>query len=229
MTVLPPDYEALTREAVAHYWKTISAQGRSADRGQLDGFCHLLNNLLIANGLPDAHVFSKTKLELPGFFSPTTPWDIVVVYEETLIAALRLKSQQGPSLGSNYHGWTEEAVGMATDLWNAYREQALGATFRPWLGWLTLLEDCEESTRPVEVEEPHFKVLPEFRGTSYAKRYEISLRRLRLEKLFDATVFLMCSEKQGQHGLYTEFAADLAMKPFLASLAGRVGAFSAIH
>jgi hypothetical protein len=164
---------------------------------------------------------------LPGFFRPTKQWDIVVVYEGSLIAALEFKSQRGPSFGNNYNNRTEEAVGTATDLWTAYREQALGGTFRPWLGWLTLLEDCEQSTRPVGVEEPHFKVLTEFRGASYAKRYEITLRKLRLEKLFDATAFLMCSEKQGQTGQYTEPAADLAMKPFLASLAGHVGAFTA--
>ena len=42
---------------------------------------------------------------------------------------------------------------------------------------------------PVGVNEPHFKVFPEFRGASYAKRYELLLRRLVLEKLFDGAAF----------------------------------------
>jgi hypothetical protein len=36
-----------------------------------------------------------------------------------------------------------------------------------------LLEETPRSMRPVRAQEPHFKVFPEFKDASYAKRYDI--------------------------------------------------------
>jgi hypothetical protein len=90
-----------------------------------------------------------------------------------------------------------------------------------------LLEDCPKSTTPVKVSEPHFKVFPEFQGASYAKRYELLLRRLVREKLYDSASFLMATEKQGQRGLFREPATDLGLKQLLAGLAGHAMAYQA--
>ncbi len=90
-----------------------------------------------------------------------------------------------------------------------------------------LLEDCPASRRPVKVDEPHFEVFPEFWDTSYAQRYELLLRKLVLEKLFDSAALLMCTEEQGQTGHYTEPARDLGIKQFLAGLDAHVGKFLA--
>jgi hypothetical protein len=98
---------------------------------------------------------------------------------------------------------------------------------RPWLGWVMLLEDCPKSRRPVSVAEPHFPVLPDFRGASYAKRYELLLRKLVLEKLYDRAAFLMATEAQGRRGEYTEPATDLSMRTFLVGLAGHVATYVA--
>ncbi len=76
-------------------------------------------------------------------------------------------------------------IGNASDVWVAYREGRFGRT-RPWLGYVFLLEEAEKTTCPVGVREPHFKVDPEFEGSSYKMRYEIHLRRLVLERLYDA-------------------------------------------
>ena len=129
---------------------------------------------------------------------------MLVVSRGNLIAAIEFKSQRGPSFGNNFNNRTEEAIGTAHDLWTAYREGAFGKKPRPWLGWVMLLEDCTKSTTPVKVAEPHFKVFPEFRGASYAKRYEILLRRLMREKLFDGAAFLMATDRDGLKGHYTE-------------------------
>jgi hypothetical protein len=236
MATLPSDYKSLTREAVAHYWKTLSTQGAKqgtgdADRGrrrdvtggkQMNGFCRLISRVLTLNGLPEAHVFTERNLELPGFFRPSKKWDMVVVYEGKLVAALEFKSQRGPSFGNNYNNRTEEAVGTASDFWAAHRAKAFGKGPKPWLGWLTLLEDCPESTRPVKVNTPHFPALPDFEGTSYAKRYQLTLRKLRAARLFNATSFLMCTEEQGQTGQYTEPDGELGIQQFLESLAQHV-------
>ncbi|MGI8906117.1 MAG: PaeR7I family type II restriction endonuclease [Candidatus Sumerlaeaceae bacterium] len=242
MSIVLPPFEDRLGEAIAHYWTTLIKQakprkGRASDRGrrsavtggkQMDGFCSLIHWVLSINGIGDASVYVRNKRELPGFFRPTKDWDLVVVHDRFLIAAIEFKSQRGPSFGNNFNNRTEEALGNATDLWTAYREGAFGTErLRPWLGWVMLLEDCPGSTRPVSVCEPHFSVFPEFRTASYAGRYELLLRRLVTEKLYDATAFIMSTEPEGMHGIYTEPAADLTMKKLLAGLAGHASAYMA--
>jgi hypothetical protein len=242
MATVLPRFEKRLREAVAHYWRTLQEQSAkqitgSADRGQrsavtggkqMDGFCHLISWLLMHNGLEDACIYTRAKRELPGYFRATKDWDLVVVHQNHLVAAIEFKSQRGPSFGNNVNNRAEEALGNATDLWTAFREGAFGTDRpRPWLGWIMLLEDCPGSTRPVKVEQPHFPVFPEFQNASYARRYEILARKLVLEKLYDATALLMATESGGTKGKYTEPAEDLSMKKLLASLAGHAAAYVA--
>jgi hypothetical protein len=241
-SLVPSGYEKHVRDAVARYWKTLLNQSNKqrsgdADRGrraavtggkQMDGFCELINWLLKANGMPEAHIYVRSKLELPGFFRPTKQWDMLVVHSGHLVAGLEFKSQRGPSFGNNFNNRTEEALGNAADLWTAYREGAFGTDRpRPWLGWVMLLEECEESTSPVGISSPHFPVFPEFNVTSYSKRYELLLRKLKLEKLYDGTAFLMATERGGKRGNYREPASDLTMKKFLAGLAGHAQTYLA--
>ena len=237
MAVVLKDIEKRVGAAVAHYWKTLSAQSKKqrkgdADRGgraavtagkQMDGFCKLIASILADNGMPQAHIHLDKKLELPGFFRPTKKWDLVVVYKDRLVAAMEFKSQRGPSFGNNFNNRSEEAIGTAHDLWTAYREGAFNQSPRPWLGWVMLLEDCEDSRSPVAVEEPHFPVFADFKGASYMKRYELLLRRLVRERLYDSAAFLVATEKQGKSGHYEEPAKDLQAKQFFASLGGHVG------
>lgn len=190
---------------------------------QMDGFCNLVHWLLAANGMPEANIYVRSKLELPGYFRPTKQWDMLIVHAGHLVAGLEFKSQRGPSFGNNFNNRTEEALGNATDLWTAYREGAFGVNRpRPWLGWVMLLEECDGSTEPVNVSSPHFRVFKEFEGASYAKRYELLLRKLMLEKLYDRAAFILATEKGGARGNYKEPAADLSMRMFLAGLAGHV-------
>jgi hypothetical protein len=146
--------------------------------------------------------------------------------KKQLIAALESKSQVGPSFGNNFNNRTEEAMGSALDLWTAFREHAHGSAVRPWIGYMFLLEDCASSTKPVGVKEPHFKVFPEFRNSSYAKRYEIFCRRLVLEKHYDHSAFLMSNPEKGVNGDYSEPASDLTFQTFANSLVAHVAAFS---
>lgn len=230
-----------TREAVRFYWQTRqqqlekqrkaggSDQGlRSAVTGgaQMDGFIELLTKLVMEAGIDRAHIHYKDSLELPGYFRPNKKWDFLVVPNGELIAALEAKSQVGPSFGNNFNNRTEEAMGSALDLWTAYRERAFGTSAaRPWIGYMFLLEDCPRSTTPVGVKEPHFKVFPEFRDSSYARRYELFCRRLVLEKHYDCAAFLMSNPERGLKGDYSEPAPDLTFKAFAISLVGRVEAF----
>jgi hypothetical protein len=242
MRLVPEDYEAHVKDAVAHYWQTLARQSKrqrkgDADRGaraavtggkQMNGFCDLVGWLLAENDMPEASIFTDSELALPGFYRPTKKWDMLVVHEGHLVAAIEFKSQRGPSFGNNFNNRAEEAIGTASDLWEAYEQGAFGVErARPWLGWVMLLEDCDGSTRPVEVEEPHFPVFPEFKESSYAKRYELLLRKLVLQKLFDGSSLLTATAKSGPRGEYDEPAADLAMKKFLAGLAGHARTYKA--
>ncbi len=136
------------------------------------------------------------------------------------LAGIEFKSQVG-SFGNNYNNRTEEAIGSACDLWAAYREGAFKPSARPWLGYMMLLEDAPGSSRPVRAQEPHFKVFPEFKNASYAKRYEILLTKLVRERLYDSACFLLSDSKNGPKGRYKEPAVELNFEKFMTSLLAR--------
>ncbi len=193
----------------------------------MDGFVRVLCELIVRAGLPDACVFRDRALELPGYFRPTKQWDLLVVADGKLLAVLELKSQVGPSFGNNFNNRTEEAMGSALDLWTAYREGAFAGSPRPWLGYVFLLEDCAKARSPVNVQEPHFPVFPEFRDASYMKRYEVFCRKLVLERHYEAAAFLASPAGAGQVGGHIEPAADLSFRTLAASLMGRMAAYAA--
>jgi hypothetical protein len=228
-------------EAVAQYWATRETQKRKqesrgvSDAGlrsavtggaQMDGFIDLFTALIIDAGIPGEFIFRKTSLELPGYFRPTKEWDLIVVKNGNLVAAIEAKSQVGPSFGNNFNSRTEEAIGSALDLWTAFREGAFNAGLQPFLGYFFMLEDCAASKRPVKVKEPHFKVFPEFIGASYTKRYELLCRKLILERHYTSACFLTSNSDAGLRGGYNEPAKDLSFAKFAKSIVSHVGAFT---
>ena len=233
---LDPKLEKRLRRAIKHFWSTRETQAQkqgsktgSRDAGartavtggrQMDGFISLVRDYLCENGLPRTHVFCEKCIELPGWYRPEKKWDLLVVADGTFLAGIEFKSQVG-SFGNNYNNRTEEAIGSATDIWAAYREGAFKPSARPWLGYLMLLENAPGSIRPVKAQEPHFKVFPEFRSASYAKRYEILLTKMVRERLYDAACFLLSGAKRGPEGIYEEPAPELSFENFMASLLAR--------
>lgn len=224
-------------KAVRHFWKTRSAQSqkqKSAGRtgqgsrgavtggAQMDGFVRLFSDLALEAGVTADGIQSDRHLELPGFFRPTKKWDLLVIHQCRLLAVLEFKSQVGPSFGNNFNNRTEEAMGSATDIWTAYREGAFGGQDAPWLGYFFMLESSSRSTTPVKVEEPHFKVFPEFVDASYMKRYELLCRKLRLERLYSATAFIASSGPEGRKGLFDRPSPDLAPEEFIKSFVGHL-------
>ena len=191
----------------------------------MDGFIRLVTDLIIQVGADEKSIFQNKHLELPGFFRPTKEWDLLVVKDDQLILALEAKSQVGPSFGNNFNNRTEEAMGSAIDLWTAFREGAFNKTVKPWLGYVFLLEDCPESQKPVRVQEPHFKVFPEFVNASYAKRYELFCRKLVRERHYNVASFLISLKQKGLKGQYTEPADDLTFEIFAKSLIAQIAAF----
>lgn len=227
-------------EAIAHYWQTRQRQSqkqatsgrsdqgaRSAVTGgaQMDGFIKLITDLIVEAGADESHIYHNGHLELPGFFRPTKEWDLLVVKDGQLILALEAKSQVGPSFCNNFNNRTEEAMGSAIDLWTAFQEGAFNKTVKPWLDYVFLLEDCPELQKPVRVQEPHFRVFPEFVDASYAKRYELFCRKLVRERHYNVASFLISDRNNGLQGRYTEPADDLTFKIFAKSLIAQITAF----
>lgn len=224
--------KARLREAVSFYWRTRQMQMRNQrargarDQGsraavtggaQMDRFLEIVADYLRAVGVPPSCIHLRRNVELPGYFRPTKEWDLVVVKDQRLIAGLEAKSQVG-SFGNNFNNRTEEAMGSALDLWTAYREGGFLNSPCPWLGYLFLLQDCPASRRPVRTREPHFPVFPEFKDSSYVRRYELFCRKLVRERHYSAAAFLLSTEEAGSRGQFTEPATDLTVRQMLRSL-----------
>jgi hypothetical protein len=234
------DYPALAKRAVKDFWtgrgaaRSRQLAGDLPDRGErasvvggknMDGFVSLVSALAAANGLADAEVCrQKRLLTLPGYFRPTKLWDVLVVRQGRLIAAIEFKSHIGPSFGNNFNNRAEEAIGTATDLWIAHRNGAFGGGPAPFVGWLMLLEDCPESRASVQTPSQHFPVRPEFANASYALRYDLLCRRLMQERLYTAAAVLQSPRTAVRTGAFSGISDDTGLRSFVAALAGQFAA-----
>ncbi len=237
------DYERKAREAVKAFWGNRDAarqrqiENGSVDQGEragvtagknMDDFIKLIIDLVKANGLEQAQIHqNKGVLTLPGYFRPTKLWDLLITHKGQLIAAIELKSQVGPSFGNNFNNRTEEAIGTAHDFWTAYRDEAFGKQPRPFVGWLMLVEDAEESRSPVANAAPHFPVFPEFDGASYLKRYDILCQKLVQEQLYTTAALMTSPRTAAQTGEFAQMSEMTNLKTFVAALAGHVAAEAA--
>jgi hypothetical protein len=233
------DYQNKAEEAVKVFWRRREAARQmqiergSVDQGEragvtVDGFLSLMKDIVHKNGLEHADICLKGQvLTLPGYFRPTKLWDMLVLNGKRLVAAIELKSQVGPSFGNNFNNRTEEAIGASVDLWTAYREGAFGDNPRPFVGWMILVEDCDDSRSPVRGSSPHFPIFPEFDGSSYADRYNILCRKLVQEQLYTAATLLLAPRSAVGTGEYTELSELTSLKTFVSTLAGHVAAEAA--
>jgi hypothetical protein len=228
--------------AVQYFWSTRERQAleqgtgsgkkdagaRSAVTGgaPMDGFIRLVRDILIDNGIKQGEIKYESRLEIPGWYRAEKKWDLLIIVEGKLLACIEFKSQIGPSFGNNFNNRAEEAIGNATDLWAAYREGAFKPSQRPWLGYFMLLEECPASVKSVRSWEPYFRVFPEFRGASYAQKYQILLTQLMRERLYDSTCFILSSRDVSKTVAYREPDRELGFRGFIQSLVGRVTALS---
>ncbi|MBB1493318.1 restriction endonuclease [Paracoccus sp. MC1854] len=239
------DYERKAREAVMAFWgnraKALQAkiEAGTLDTGErgavtagttMDGFTALLIDLVKANGLGHADIHQKRHvLTLPGYFRPTKLWDVLVIHQGRLIAALEMKSQVGPSFGNNANNRAEEAIGSAHDFWTAYREGAFGAdTPRPFLGWLMMVEDAPASRSPAKRETSlHYPIFPEFRGASYLQRYDLLCQKLVRENLYTAACTLASPREAKETGTYADMSELTSLRSFVSAFAGHIAAAAA--
>lgn len=205
MTVTRQDFEA----AIAAYWgakelqreqsaikNAVGAGTAGSVRGgkHFDAIATLLAKFFLDTGYPSAgiRVTKSQGLELPGYYRPQKQWDLVVVHEDVLVAAFELKALGGPSYGNNYNNRVEEALGSAVDL----RRAALAELYpkeKPWLGYFFVMQDGEESRRPVKTTRGALPVDGIWHGTSYQDGFGIFCERLMAERLHDAVCYVTSS------------------------------------
>ena len=234
------DYETQARDATMAFWgnrqkalkaKADAGKSDTGERGAvtagktMDGFTALIMDLVDANGLGRAEIYQERGvLTLPGFFRPTKLWDLLVILDGRLIAAVEMKSHVGPSFGNNSNNRAEEAIGTAHDFWTAYREGAFGAEApRPFVGWLVMVEDAEESRRPAQrLLSTHFPIFEEFRNVSYLQRYDLLCQKLVRENLYTAACLLASPRSAVATGELASFSELTSLRSFVSLFAAHI-------
>src|SRR6266404_2685105 len=238
------DVEEELGKAVKHFWKTRTSQHKRQGSGtgqkdagnraavtggkHADGFVKLIAAIIRDAGLLKVtiHTTEKTPRTLPGFFRPTKEWDLVVVSGSSLVAAVEVKSQVG-SFGNNFNNRVEEALGNATDFWTAYGKGIFRPSQKPWLGYLFMLEEHDDSLKSTKrINIAPFAVDEAFQQRSYAKRDELVCERLVRERLYDAACFFTSNAKNGMRGTYAQPNEELGIRNFAISLHARAAAFA---
>ena len=199
------EFDKKLAKAAVFYWKKRAQQSvnqrkrgtvDAGTRGQvtggrhLDGFAKLIQEICLKAGFGKSEIFFDRAVSVPGYYRPQKNWDVVVLRDGKLIAAIELKSQSG-SFGNNFNNRTEEVLGLSRDFWLAYRERAFGVAEAPWLGYFFFLEDSPSSERPVSLADSPLPPVKVFEGTSYLRRYEILCERLMLERDYTATALVV--------------------------------------
>src|SRR5215210_1811312 len=105
------------KEAIRQYWLVRAVQrqrqieaGR-ADAGtrgavtggaQMNALAELVARIFVQEGFTEDSIQRGASLELPGYYRPEKKWDLLVIHEGTLAAAIEFKSQVG-SFGKNFN------------------------------------------------------------------------------------------------------------------------------
>lgn len=161
------------KEAIEYFWLLRTESVRKAKH--MDGFTEAIK-ATVKEHFPG--MIFKRNHELPGYYRYSKKWDLALYDCDTFLAAIEYKSQIGSSR-KNFNNRIEEAIGNAHDLKKSCKKKNLG---KPWLGYLFLMEECEETTRSIEGR------------SSVYNNYKESLESLS-EDLYDSTCLLLTNEK----------------------------------
>lgn len=93
------DYSERLRAAITSMVEVRQQQGVRADQ-HLKALAELVREIFVHEGFAESDVLMKGEggnLKLPGYFRPTKDWDLLVVENNVLAAAIEFKSQTYPS------------------------------------------------------------------------------------------------------------------------------------
>jgi hypothetical protein len=212
---------AAEKQAAAGLVSDVGLRSGVTAGKHLDPLASVVAKVFIDAGIPKESVHRSRKVELPGYFRAEKQWDLVIVYDGELVAAVEFKSMLG-SYGNNSNNRAEEAIGNAHDLLQAYEEGGLGRGARPpWLGFLYVVQQEDKSTRPVKTQAPHFPVDEVFDRASYIDRAIWLCRRLVQKRLYAGACVVVSTGADPD--AVNEPAEDLTFAKFAAGIGGRVG------
>lgn len=229
-------FEARLRQAVRTFWsrrKSSAARQKAAgkiDQGNrgavtggktMDSFREMVSDIAHAHG-PEGVIVHREKslVVLPGFFRPTKQWDILVVHDGRLLAALELKSLCGPSFGNNANNRCEEALGNAYDFRKAQSEGLFGSGSSPFLGYFIFVEDAKGSRDSVSSFSPHFPTEKCFHGASYQKRMHLMCEKMVQHQLYSCASVL--TAPTSTTGEFTDISASTSFRKLLSRLAAHL-------
>jgi len=239
------------KNAVKYFWQSRNG-GEGVLAGKtLDQFREIIMRVVKESGLPDAKFYTgKQDAQLPGYFRPHKAWDVVILNNNKLVAAIELKSQVG-SIGNNFNNRSEEVLGSSYDLRTAVEEQAFGDDANIFLGYLILVEQSNDSMKNPKIEMKHFPVMegflkderergnlykrqtdgtyPTTKGISYLERYDIMCKRLMIKNLYRATALLAVSNTDLESGNYSNISPETSIITFMAKLSSHCEVVSTIN
>lgn len=233
------------RDAVVNFWESRAAddedeEAAPAQEGHRDEvisdshmaeFGAILYEKLRETGLPETAIGTDGDLtdqttDLPGYFRPAKDWDLVVVQDGHLIAAVEFKSQAS-SYGNNWNNRVEEAIGNAWDLRTAIDEGVIESPVRPWLGYFYLMGE-QGTTEGKNTSLPAMRRKNMFSNLSYADRCEKLCLRLVEQDLYDEAAFIL-AEDEDREGAFRAPTEQLTFERFAASLVAHVEDFLDTH
>lgn len=185
----------------------------------MNGIRDLVGRIFVESGLPEESIVKEPYL--PGYYRARKKWDMAVRYRGVLVAALEFKSQVG-SVGKNISNRFEEALGSSTDLWAAQRKNRAFGEIPPWLGYVLILREDEETEKPDRTTKALFPVDPAFAGMSYNQRYREMLSRFVGDSIYQAGWFITTKEDDDGSVSYAEPLAAASGKAFRVAVQGRV-------
>jgi hypothetical protein len=187
----------------------------------MDAFAGLIEDIVVDAGVPRESVKHDYHATLPGYYRHEKEWDTAVVHDGELLAVVEYKSQAS-SFGNNLNNRAEEAIGNNTDILQAYEEGVFSPSPQPFVGYLMLMADNEQSRNVPQVREPNFEVDEEFRNATYIDRMELLCLRMVRQRLVNNAAFILTDAEAGLEGDCWEPNEELRFKRFARSLASHV-------
>lgn len=165
---------------------------------------------LVEEGVPEGSIrLGKGAILTGALTGRDRVWDLVVLDDDQLVAAVELKTNVGRAFHNNMGNRMEEALGLAADFGRAYNS-ADRHPIRPFLGFVFVLEENETSTRSGD-------------RPSVIDRYRDFFRRLVEGEIYDAVSYMTFTDSSP--ATVTEPDPAMGFERFAQALADRVTAF----
>ena len=219
-----------TQAAVSLFWTKRADQlaalpdgglagGAARAAGHMNGIRDLVASIFVDAGMPENSITKEPFL--PGYYRARKRWDMAVKYKGSLVAALEFKSQVG-SVRKNQNNRFEEALGTGADTWAAQRKNQAYGEIPPWLGYVFVLREDEETESKMHKLSALFNVDPIFEGMSPNERYQTMLSRFMGDNVYQAGWFITTKNEIDGRVSYAEPLATASGRAFRAAVEGRV-------